>query len=63
LLQQFPLGILVEPGNPASFALAMEKIIEIDGKKFDANAFQRYFDHQRICEIIESRILSCESVR
>jgi glycosyltransferase involved in cell wall biosynthesis len=63
LLHLFPLGILVEPGNTSSFAMAMEKIIEIDREKFDGTAFQRYFDHQRICEIIESRILSCESVR
>ncbi|MFM1945770.1 MAG: hypothetical protein RL207_53 [Bacteroidota bacterium] len=63
LLHLFPLGILVEPGNPLSFASAMQKILEIDADKFDANAFKEYFDHQRICEIIESRILSCESVR
>ena len=63
LLHRFPLGILVEPGNPTSFASAMQKIFEIEADKFDATAFQGYFDHQRICEMIESRILSCESVR
>lgn len=63
LLTRFPFGILVEPGNPSSFAMAMEKIAELDLKNFDTNAFQAYFDHQRVCENIESRILSCESVR
>lgn len=63
LLTRFPFGILVEPGNPSSFAMAMEKIAELDPKNFDTKAFQAYFDHQRVCENIESRILSCESVR
>lgn len=63
LLTQFPLGILVEPGNPSSFAFAMESIVQIVPETFDSTAFQTYFDHQRICEMIESRILSCESVR
>jgi glycosyltransferase involved in cell wall biosynthesis len=63
LLTRFPFGILVEPGNPSSFAEAMNGIAQIVPETFDEKAFQRHFDHQRICEIIESRILSCESVR
>ncbi|MEN9972671.1 MAG: hypothetical protein RIS20_1018 [Bacteroidota bacterium] len=63
LLTQFPFGILVEPGNPSHFALAMERVALIDPENFDSRAFQSYFDHQRICEMIESRILSCESMR
>ena len=63
LLTKFPFGILVEPGNSSSFALAMEKIAERVPENFDAKDFRAYFDHQRICENIESRILSFESVR
>lgn len=63
LLTRFPFGILVEPGNPSHFALAMERVALIDPENFDSRAFQSYFDHQRICEMIESRILSCESMR
>jgi glycosyltransferase involved in cell wall biosynthesis len=63
LLTQFPLGILVEPGNPSSFERAMAQIDQILPENFDSNEFQTHFDHQRICEMIESRILSCESVR
>jgi glycosyltransferase involved in cell wall biosynthesis len=63
LLTQFPLGILVEPGNPSSFASAMNRMNQILPENFDSRAFQTHFDHQRICEMIESRILSCESVR
>jgi len=63
LLNQFPFGILVEPGDASSFAIAMEKITERIPKDVDFKTFQAYFDHRRICENIESRILSCESVR
>ena len=63
LLNLFPFGILVGPGNPSSFSSAMRRILEIDADKFETKAFHGYFDHQRICEMIESRILSCESVR
>jgi glycosyltransferase involved in cell wall biosynthesis len=63
LLTRFPFGILVDPGIPSSFASAMGKIAEMVPENFDKEAFQRYFDHQRVCEMIESRILSCESVR
>ena len=63
LLNQFPFGILVEPGDASSFAKAMEKIAERIPEDLDFKTFQTYFDHQRICENIESRILSCESVR
>jgi glycosyltransferase involved in cell wall biosynthesis len=63
LLTRFPFGILVEPGNPSSFASAMNGIAQIVPENFDEKAFQRLFDHQGICEIIESRIISCESVR
>ena len=63
LLTKFPFGILVEPGNSSSFALAMEKIAERVPENFDAKDFRAYFDHQRICENIESRILSFKSVR
>jgi glycosyltransferase involved in cell wall biosynthesis len=63
LLTRFPFGILVEPGNPSSFATAMDRIHEILPENFNSTAFQTYFDHQHICEMIESRILSCESVR
>jgi glycosyltransferase involved in cell wall biosynthesis len=63
LLTKFPFGILVEPGNPSSFAYAMENLAQIVPENFDKTAFQSYFDHERICEMIESRILSCESVR
>jgi glycosyltransferase involved in cell wall biosynthesis len=63
LLTRFLFGILVEPGNPSSFASAMNGVAQIVSENFDEKAFQRHFDHQGICEIIESRILSCESVR
>ncbi|MBP5994820.1 MAG: glycosyltransferase family 4 protein [Crocinitomicaceae bacterium] len=63
LLHRFPLGILVEPGNPTSFVMAMGKITALVPENFDNKGFQTFFDHNRICEIIESRILSCESVR
>jgi glycosyltransferase involved in cell wall biosynthesis len=63
LLTRFPFGILVEPGVPSSFASAMREITQIAPENFDSTEFQRCFDHQRICKIIESRILSCESVR
>jgi glycosyltransferase involved in cell wall biosynthesis len=63
LLTKFPFGILVEPGNSSSFALAMEKIAERVPENFDAKDFRAHFDHQRICENIETRILSFESVR
>jgi glycosyltransferase involved in cell wall biosynthesis len=63
LLTRFPLGILVEPGNPSSFAYAMDRISQILPENFDSTAFQTHFGHQHICEMIESRILSCESMR
>jgi glycosyltransferase involved in cell wall biosynthesis len=63
LLTQFPLGILVAPGNPSSFATAMAQIDQILPENFDSSVFQTHFDHECICEMIESRILSCESVR
>jgi glycosyltransferase involved in cell wall biosynthesis len=63
LLTRFPFGILVDPGVPSSFASAMREIAQIAPENLDSTAFQRCFDHQRICEMIESRILSCESVR
>jgi len=63
LLTRFPFGILVDPGIPSSFASAMGKIAEMVPENFDKEAFHRCFDHQRVCEMIESRILSCESVR
>lgn len=63
LLNQFPFGFLVEPGEPSSFALAMGKITENPIVNFDYTNFQTYFDHEQICEKIESRILHCESVR
>jgi glycosyltransferase involved in cell wall biosynthesis len=63
LLNLFPFGFLVEPGDPSSIATAQDKITELVPEDFDFKTFQTYFDHQRVCENIESRILSCESVR
>jgi glycosyltransferase involved in cell wall biosynthesis len=63
LLHQFPFGILVEPGDASSFAVALKKIAERVPEDFDFKTFQNYFDHHRFCENIESRILSCESMR
>lgn len=63
LLNRFSFGFLVAPGDHSSLAFAMEKITELNPESFDLMNFQAYFDHERICEKIESRILSCESVR
>jgi glycosyltransferase involved in cell wall biosynthesis len=63
LLTRFPFGILFEPGDVASLSQAMMSLNTIDQKTFDDPVFQQHFNHLRICENIETRILSCESVR
>ncbi len=63
LLNTFPLGILFEPGDFISLSQAMMSLETISKNTVIDRDFQHQFGHQRICEIIESRILSLKSVR
>jgi glycosyltransferase involved in cell wall biosynthesis len=63
LLNSFPLGILFEPGDFISLSQAMRTLDSINKNTVIDRGFQHQFDHNRICEIIESRILSLKSVR
>ena len=63
LLNRFPLGILFEPGDVISLSQAMMTLDTINKNTIIDRDFQHQFDHQRICENIESRILSLKSVR
>jgi len=63
LLKTFPAGILFEPGDFFSLSQALMSLDTIDSNIFHDRAFQHHFDHHRICEIIETRILSLKSVR
>jgi glycosyltransferase involved in cell wall biosynthesis len=63
LLNRFQLGILFEPGDVNSLSQAMMTLDTINKNTIIDRDFQYQFDHQRICEIIESRILSLKSMR
>ena len=63
LMLGLPLGILFEPGDVNSLSQAMRTLDTINKNTIIDRDFQYQFDHHRICEIIESRILSLKSVR
>lgn len=62
LLNRFPLGILFEQGDVISLSQAMTALDTINKNTIIDRDFQHQFNHHRICEIIETRVLSLKSV-
>ena len=63
LLTQFPHGALFKAGDFLSLSAAMSQLPDFSNQHLSKEAFRAVFDHDRVCEMVETSILSLDSLR